>query len=56
MPLEIRELIIRAEVTPAKPGGGRGGGPQLADPRVRERLIRECVEQVLEILKERKEP
>ena len=53
MPLEIRELIIKAEVGSGE-GAGAGGGPA-GDAKSREQFIRACVEQVLEILRERKE-
>lgn len=57
MPIEIRELNIRVSVnqSPAeqdsKPsGGGSGGGG--AD---KDEIIAECVEQILEILKNKNE-
>ena len=55
MPIEIRELVIRATV---EPGGGAGQqkstGKQEAG-KEREELIAECVEQVLEILRKERE-
>ena len=54
MPLEIRELIIKAEL-----GTGEGAGQAAQAGKngagERERLVRACVEQVLEIMRERKE-
>ena len=57
MPIEIRELNIRVSVnqSPAeqdsKPGGSSGGGGG-AD---KDEIIAECVEQILEILKNKNE-
>ncbi len=51
MPLEIRELIIKAEVSP-KEGAGQGAP---GDEKSKEQFIRACGEQVLEILREKKE-
>lgn len=57
MPLEIKELVIRATVE--KGGGGEGsGGPggagkQGADDRAA--MVAECVEQVMEILRRERE-
>lgn len=56
MPIEIRELIIRATVEPPK---GGGASPAAAtdkssgnmNDKARDAIIQECVEQVLEILK-----
>lgn len=54
MPVEIRELIIRAYIdeTPEteRPGGGDAGGID------REEIIADCVEQVMEILRREQEP
>ena len=51
MPVEIRELVIKAEISPQK--GGEQAPPE--DAKSREHLVRDCVAQVLEILRERKE-
>ena len=51
MPIEVRELIIRTEV---EASAQAGGAPQSSDSD-KQALIQECVEQVLEKLKERKE-
>lgn len=57
MPIEIRELNIRVSVSHNQeeqgsgppPGAGQAGTPD------KEELIAECVEQVMELLKLRKE-
>lgn len=63
MPLEIRELVIRATVEEdsaaaagetARPAASGGPAPGAAASD-RARLIAECVEQVMEALRERKE-
>jgi len=57
MPIEIKELHIRVSVSPpagSKPAGAPGpasGG----DGNAQQVLIAECVEQVLQILHDRKE-
>mgnify|MGYP006303607981 CR=1 FL=1 len=54
MPVEIRELVIRAEV-----GTGRGEAGQTAEgtagAKDRERLVRDCVEQVMELIRQKEE-
>ena len=52
MPIEIRELIIRAQVDP-HPGGqpGPANQPNLGQ----EELIRACVQEVLRVLAEKQE-
>ncbi len=57
MPIEIRELHIRVSVSaPAggRPAGAPGGDPG-ADAAGRQALVAECVEQVLEVLRDRRE-
>jgi hypothetical protein len=62
MPIEIRELVIRATVedeggqTPAKPGAPGVKSPPGAVGAERARLIAECVDQVMEVLREKREP
>lgn len=51
MPIEVRELIIRSEV---EASAQAGGAPKDANSD-KQALIQECVEQVLEKLKVRKE-
>jgi hypothetical protein len=52
MAIEIRELIIKAEVRDARDKGTAptGGGGPSAD---RGDLVRECVEQVMQILQDK---
>lgn len=51
MPIEVRELVIRTEVeATAQAGGAPSGGES-----DKQALIQECVEQVLEKLKQKKE-
>jgi hypothetical protein len=57
MPLEIRELVIKANVV--NPGAGAAGQASAADgtgansTSPQEQLINICVEKVLEIIKEK---
>ena len=55
MPIEIREVVIRAEVGPKKGAGETvsPGGP--GSGQATQALIQECVDQVMEILKEKSE-
>jgi hypothetical protein len=54
MPVEIRELVIRAVVTSEAQDSGRS--PQVQEsPESREALIQECVRQILRILQKKKE-
>ena len=54
MPIEIRELVIRATVRDdVGAGAGGAGGDVRGDDR--EALVAECIEQVMEILREEKE-
>jgi hypothetical protein len=56
MTIHIDELVVRTQV---EEGGGRerpGGGGGEASGTGREELIEECVERVMEILREREEP
>ncbi len=50
VPIEIRELVIRATVEADRPSRG----PTRIEPP-EEALITECVEQVLDVLRKRKE-
>lgn len=50
MPLEIRESIIRINILDKKTE--ENGSQSMMDPQM---LVKECVEQVLEVLKEREE-
>jgi len=57
MPIEVRELIIKATVV--QEGGGEAGGGQSGagsgnnDASPNEELIKTCVDKVLEIIKEK---
>lgn len=60
MPIVINEVIVTVEVenrapsaTPGQPAGRAAGAAAPADKQA---LVAECVERVLEILAERKEP
>ncbi|MGR9052707.1 MAG: DUF5908 family protein [Gammaproteobacteria bacterium] len=56
MPVEIRELVIRAVVSSERSGNNidTGRKPSLAQED-KDALIAECVEQVLKILKKQRE-
>lgn len=51
MPVEIKELVIKATVEEAS-GGGNSGGNAAPDA---EAIVQVCIDRVLEILKEQKE-
>jgi hypothetical protein len=54
MPVEIRELVIRATIdSKGKEGGGGSNGQ--ASPQQKKEIVEECVEQVLEILRQKNE-
>ena len=57
MPVIINELVIRATVseTPASPGNNNQSSAVTGNREDREALIKECVEQVLQILDRQKE-
>jgi hypothetical protein len=60
MPVEIRELNIRVSVnqSPAEQdskGGGGGGGQQGGGGADKDQIIAECVEQIMEIMKNKNE-
>lgn len=52
MPIEIKELVIRATIEPGQPEKRPAGAPA---EQAREELVAECVEQVLEILRQKGE-
>ena len=56
MPIEIKELHIRVEVS-AQPGGSPGGssGPAPAAGPDLETVVAACVEQVMQVLRDRRE-
>lgn len=58
MPIEIRELVIRARVDPGKPhspGSAAAAGLGAARPPRQEDLVQACVREVLRILEEKRE-
>jgi hypothetical protein len=59
MPVEIRELVIRATVTETPSGENENRRPVQANPDEThldlEEIIQQCVEQVLKILEHQKE-
>ena len=56
MPVEIKELVIRATID-AGAGGGDGdrGGGKKGKRQDREAIVSECVEQVMEIMRQQRE-
>jgi len=50
MPIEIRELVIKAAIGESEPGREIGVKPSL-EPEQRDDLIADCVEQVMELLR-----
>jgi len=60
MPIEIRELHIKATVNQPSPAGGEGSSSaadaaEQAKPLATERIIADAVEQVMAILRKREE-
>lgn len=55
MPVEIRELVIRATIDSKGKEGGGGSGNGQASPQQKKEIVEECVEQVLEILRQKSE-
>lgn len=56
MPIEIRELVIKATVmNEESSGGGSGSSESSGNTSSSEELIKTCVEKVLEILKDKYE-
>jgi hypothetical protein len=55
MPLEIKEIVITASVTENGASGASSVGADSARISNKEDIIKECVEQVLEILREKNE-
>ena len=54
MPIEVRELVIKAVVTQDGANGASGDAPQ-ANSNTQEEIIQACVERVMDILKEKNE-
>ncbi len=56
MPIEIRELVIRAQVEPRRNGSeSRAGAMTALEGDSRDELIRACVEEVLRVLAQKQE-
>ena len=57
MPIEIRELNIRVSVnqSPAEQGSPAGGGGAQGGGADKDQIIAECVDQIMEILKNKNE-
>jgi hypothetical protein len=53
MPIEIRELVIRATVVPQEEENKKLG--TVVEQQAKEDMVAECVEQVLEILRREQE-
>jgi hypothetical protein len=53
MPVEIRELIIRATVTEDGKSGGSAPAAASGDSSSPEQLVKICVDKILEILKDK---
>lgn len=57
MPIEIDEIVISVEVGPTSGGKPPGeGAPARLPIEQRQALIEECVERVLLVLRDRREP
>ena len=55
MPLEIRELVIRTQVTTGPVHTTGSAGTTELSEEARQQLVRDCTQQVLRSLKRRKE-
>lgn len=57
MPIEIMELVVRASVNSTSPDSQAGSGSisVAMDQTSRQQLIQECIDQVLDVLRERQE-
>lgn len=55
MPIQINELIIKAQVVDDANYTPGGKGTQDQKSKDKESIIKECIEQIMEILKEKKE-
>jgi hypothetical protein len=55
MPVEIRELIIRASVGNPNQGGSNNSTSTDQEAAPKEEIIKECVGQVMDIIKEKNE-
>ena len=55
MPIEVRELVIKAVVTQENANGASGSSPSQGSGGSQEEIIQACVEKVMDILKEKNE-
>jgi hypothetical protein len=55
MPIIVDEVVISVEVSNQAAGGSGGSGGNAAATNDKQTLIAECVERVLDILREREE-
>ena len=55
MPIEVRELVIKAVVAQDNAPGASGGSAAQGGPGAPEKIIQACVEKVMDILKEKNE-
>ena len=55
MPVEIRELIIRATVGNPNQGGSNNSVASDQEAAPKEEIIKECIGQVIDIIKEKNE-
>ena len=55
MPVEIRELIIRATVGNPNTGGSNNSTATDQEAVPKEEIIKECVGQIMDIIQEKKE-
>jgi hypothetical protein len=55
MPIIVDEVVISIEVTNQAAGGSGGASPDAPPPNDNQALVAECVERVMEILREREE-
>ena len=52
MPIEIRELVIKATVDTSQDQSGASAKP---DQKTKQAIVAECVEQVMEIIRQKQE-
>lgn len=55
MPVEIRELIIRANVGNPNQGGSNNATGNDTDAVPKEEIVKECLQQVMDIVKDKSE-
>ena len=55
MPIEIKELHIKATIDNGNSGGSRNNGRDRDLKKMKAEIVKECVEEVFEILKQKEE-